>query len=153
MRKESEKEWIYVWINHFAVHMKLIQHCKLIICQYKIQYKNIFFHTYFFYSENPLEICVSTVLSPYPHLQPEASGLVPHHAAFVQFPIIFIEYLLSARYCLIWIYRNPTSQDKTLLLNNSTIFNEVIVWVTSEFISSEVVILIFFFWHFIYYLT
>ncbi|KAI4562417.1 hypothetical protein MJT46_011379 [Ovis ammon polii x Ovis aries] len=46
--------------------------------------------------KNPLEICVSTVLSPYPHLQPEASGLVPHHTAFVQFPIIFIEYLLSA---------------------------------------------------------
>ena len=107
----------------------------------------------FFYSENPLEICVSTVLSPYPHLQPEASGLVPHHTAFVQFPIIFTEYLLSARYCLIWIYRNPTSHGKTLLLNNSTSFNEVMVWVTSEFIRSEVVILIFFFWHCIYYLT
>ena len=95
---------------------------------------------YFFYSENPLEICVSTVWSPYPHLQPEASVLMPHHAAFVQFPIILTEYLLSARYCLIWIYRNPTSHGKTLLLNNSTTFNEVKVWVTSEFIRSEVVI-------------
>ena len=28
--KESEKEWIYVYgqLNHFAVHLKLIQHSK-----------------------------------------------------------------------------------------------------------------------------
>ena len=30
MGKESEKEWIYIYIqlNHFAVHLKLLQHCK-----------------------------------------------------------------------------------------------------------------------------
>ena len=31
--KESEKEWIcvYVYVNHFAVHLKYTQHCKLTI--------------------------------------------------------------------------------------------------------------------------
>ena len=30
MGKDSEKEWIYVYVrmNHFAVHLKLTQHCK-----------------------------------------------------------------------------------------------------------------------------
>ena len=30
MGKESEKEWIYVYVqlNHLAVHLKLTQHCK-----------------------------------------------------------------------------------------------------------------------------
>ena len=37
MGKESEKEWIYmyVWRSHFAVHLKLTQHCKSIILQFK----------------------------------------------------------------------------------------------------------------------
>ena len=37
--KESEKEWIYVYVqlNHFAVHLKLTQHCKSTILQYKIK--------------------------------------------------------------------------------------------------------------------
>ena len=36
--KESEKECIihiYIKLNHFAVHLKLTQHCKLIILQLK----------------------------------------------------------------------------------------------------------------------
>ena len=32
-RKESEKEHIYVYTNHFAAHLKLTQHCKLTILQ------------------------------------------------------------------------------------------------------------------------
>ena len=34
-------EWIhvYVWLSPFAVHLKLSQHCKLAICQYKIKSK------------------------------------------------------------------------------------------------------------------
>ena len=30
MGKEYEKEWVYVCVllNHFAVHLKLTQHCK-----------------------------------------------------------------------------------------------------------------------------
>ena len=28
MRKESEKEYIYVQLNHYAVHQNLTQHCK-----------------------------------------------------------------------------------------------------------------------------
>ena len=37
--KESEKEQIYVYVklNHFAVHLKLTQHCKSTILQYKIK--------------------------------------------------------------------------------------------------------------------
>ena len=39
MGKESEKGWIYVYIklNHFAIHLKLTQHCKSTILQYKIK--------------------------------------------------------------------------------------------------------------------
>ena len=35
MRKESEKEWMYVYVqlNHFAVHLKLTQHGKSTILQ------------------------------------------------------------------------------------------------------------------------
>ena len=34
---ESKKEWIYVYVqlNHFAVHLKLTQHCKSTIFQLK----------------------------------------------------------------------------------------------------------------------
>ena len=41
MGKESEKEWIsvYVYLNHFAIHLKLTQHCKSAILQYKIKVK------------------------------------------------------------------------------------------------------------------
>ena len=41
MGKEPEKEWIYVdvYLNHFAAHLKLIQHCKSTIFQYKIKIK------------------------------------------------------------------------------------------------------------------
>ena len=41
MGKDSEKEWIYVYMynNHFAVHLKLLQHCKSTILQYKIKIK------------------------------------------------------------------------------------------------------------------
>ena len=41
MGKESEKEWIYVYVqlNHFAIHVKLTQHCKSTILQYKIKIK------------------------------------------------------------------------------------------------------------------
>ena len=35
MRKESEKEYIYVQLNHYAVHQNLTQHCKLTILQFK----------------------------------------------------------------------------------------------------------------------
>ena len=39
MGKEAEKEWIYVyvWLIHYAVHLKLTQHYKLTILQYKIK--------------------------------------------------------------------------------------------------------------------
>ena len=35
MGKESEKEWIYVyvWLTHFAIHLKITRHCKLSILQ------------------------------------------------------------------------------------------------------------------------
>ena len=36
MDKESEKEeWAYVYVQliHFAIYLKLTQHCKSIICQ------------------------------------------------------------------------------------------------------------------------
>ena len=35
--KESEKEQICVLLIHFAVHLKLIQHCKSTILLYKIK--------------------------------------------------------------------------------------------------------------------
>ena len=58
MGKESKKKWIYVYVklNHFAVHLKLTQHCTIL--QYKIKIKlkkesitnklflNIFFKVY-----------------------------------------------------------------------------------------------------------
>ena len=39
MGKEIGKEWIhvYVYLNHFAVHLKLSQHCESTIRQYKIK--------------------------------------------------------------------------------------------------------------------
>ena len=39
MGKESEKEWIYVYVylNHFAVQLKLTQHCKSTILQHEIK--------------------------------------------------------------------------------------------------------------------
>ena len=44
MGKESEKEYISVYaeLNHFAVHLKLIQHCQSTILQYKVkmEFKN-----------------------------------------------------------------------------------------------------------------
>ena len=41
MGKGSEKEWIYVYVqlNHFAVHLKRTQHCKSTTLQYKIKIK------------------------------------------------------------------------------------------------------------------
>ena len=41
MRKESEKEYIYVYVklSHFAVCLKLTQHCKSTVLQYKITIK------------------------------------------------------------------------------------------------------------------
>ena len=39
MVKESEKEWIYVQLIHFAVHLKLTQECKSTIFQYEIKIK------------------------------------------------------------------------------------------------------------------
>ena len=39
MGKEPEKGWIYVYLNHLAVHLKLTQHCKSTILQYKIKIK------------------------------------------------------------------------------------------------------------------
>ena len=37
--RESGEEWIqvYVWLNPFAVYLKLLQHCSLVIPQYKIK--------------------------------------------------------------------------------------------------------------------
>ena len=31
----EECEKLYIYMNHFAVHLKLTQHCKLTICQFK----------------------------------------------------------------------------------------------------------------------
>ena len=42
MGKESEKEWIHVHVDHFAVYLKLTQPCKSPILQYKIKIWNIF---------------------------------------------------------------------------------------------------------------
>ena len=43
MGKESEKEWIYAYVqlNHFSIHLKLTQHCKSTVLQYKIKIKLI----------------------------------------------------------------------------------------------------------------
>ena len=35
MGKEPEEEWKYVQLNYFVVHLKLTQHCKSTIFQYK----------------------------------------------------------------------------------------------------------------------
>ena len=37
MGQESEKEWIYVYVelNHFAIHLRLTQYCKSTILQFK----------------------------------------------------------------------------------------------------------------------
>ena len=40
MGKESDKEWIYVYLNHFVVHLKITQHCKSTIPRYKIKKKS-----------------------------------------------------------------------------------------------------------------
>ena len=39
MEKESEEDWIYVYVylNHFAAYLKLTQHCKSTMLQYKIK--------------------------------------------------------------------------------------------------------------------
>ena len=39
MGREFGGEWIhvYVWLNPFAVYLKLLQHCSLVIPQYKIK--------------------------------------------------------------------------------------------------------------------
>ena len=41
---EFGREWIhvYVWLSHFAVRLKLLQHFYLAILQYKIKAFNIF---------------------------------------------------------------------------------------------------------------
>ena len=41
MDKEPEKEWIYVYVYliHFAVHLKLTQQCKSATLQYTIKFK------------------------------------------------------------------------------------------------------------------
>ena len=49
MGKEPGKEQIYVWLNHSAVYLKLTQHCKSTIYQYKIL---IFFNVKSFKKEN-----------------------------------------------------------------------------------------------------
>ena len=44
MEKESEKDWIYVYVqlNHFTVYLELTHHCKSTILQNKIkENKNI----------------------------------------------------------------------------------------------------------------
>ena len=33
--KESEKEYAYIYLNHFTVHLKLTQYCKSTIVQLK----------------------------------------------------------------------------------------------------------------------
>ena len=44
MGKEFEREFTYVYVelNNFAVYLKLTQHCKLTINQYKIKIKNMY---------------------------------------------------------------------------------------------------------------
>ena len=43
MGKESGKEWIYVHVllNHFAVHLKLTQHCKSTILHLKKDFSKV----------------------------------------------------------------------------------------------------------------
>ena len=36
MGKVSEKEWIYAELNHFAVHLKLTQHCSQLYTKIKL---------------------------------------------------------------------------------------------------------------------
>ena len=38
---------VYVWLNHFAVYLKLTQHCKSTIIQYKIELFNFLNNDYF----------------------------------------------------------------------------------------------------------
>ena len=38
---EKEQTYVYVELNHFAIHVKLTQHCKSPILQYKHLYSNI----------------------------------------------------------------------------------------------------------------
>ena len=42
MTKDSLKEWIYVYIslNHFAVHLQLTQHCKSTVLQENFKKEN-----------------------------------------------------------------------------------------------------------------
>ena len=42
MGKESEEEWLYVYVYliHCALHLKLTQHCKSTVFQYKIKIEN-----------------------------------------------------------------------------------------------------------------
>ena len=37
MGNEFEKEYMYIYIHHFAVNLKLTQHCTSIIHKYKIK--------------------------------------------------------------------------------------------------------------------
>ena len=39
--KESKKPWVYVWLLHFAAHLKLTQHSKLTVFQ-KIFFKWVY---------------------------------------------------------------------------------------------------------------
>ena len=43
MGKEFEKEeiYVYVYLNHFAVYLKLIQRCKSTVLHYKIKMKKL----------------------------------------------------------------------------------------------------------------
>ena len=43
MGKEFEKEeiYVYVYLNHFAVYLKLIQLCKSTVLHYKIKMKKL----------------------------------------------------------------------------------------------------------------
>ena len=43
MGKEFEKEeiYVYVYLNHFAVYLKLIQLCKSTVLHYKIKTKKL----------------------------------------------------------------------------------------------------------------
>ena len=64
MGKESEKQWIYVYVQliHFAVHMKLIQLCKSTI--FRIHLKKKKKNQYFQLLDSfPLNDCVTTCSS------------------------------------------------------------------------------------------
>ena len=50
--RESEREYIYITeyiyiykVNHFSLHLKLTQHCRLTIPQFKKSYKNPLWET------------------------------------------------------------------------------------------------------------